>query len=202
MDLKKYIKLGKIVKLHGIVGEVKIATAFDKDFDIKKIESLFDENGNEFKVKRIMKSNDGIFAGFENVDLETAQKMIGKYVFVNRSLFSGKILIEDLKESDVVFDDGKNIGKIFDIQDYGSAEVFFVKLLSGRELLFPNVKDLIVSFDYEAKKLVVNKTKLKEVSDYEDWCFNIVSWNVWTNKAEYFEKGNRAGCCWDKFNKY
>lgn len=168
MDLKKYIKLGKIVKLHGIVGEVKIATAFDKDFDIKKIESLFDENGNEFKVKRIMKSNDGIFAGFENVDLETAQKMIGKYVFVNRSLFSGKILIEDLKESDVVFDDGKNIGKIFDIQDYGSAEVFFVKLLSGRELLFPNVKDLIVSFDYEAKKLVVNKTKLKEVSDYED----------------------------------
>ena len=29
--------------------------------------------------------------------------------------------------------------------------------------MFPNVKDIIVSFDYKAKKLVVDESKLKEL---------------------------------------
>ena len=94
--------------------------------------------------------------------------MIGKFFFMDRSLVEGKVLIEDLKGSVVCFEDGTEIGKVVDIQDYGSAEVFYVQLLDGRELLFPNVKGIIVSFDYHTKKLVVDKSKLKEVSDYEN----------------------------------
>ena len=189
---RELIELGKAVKLHGYLGEVKIATSFDNDFDIKKIESLFDENGNELKVKRIMKSTDGIYVGFVDVGLEQAQKMIGKFFFMDRSLVEGKVLIEDLKGSVVCFEDGNEIGKVVDIQDYGSAEVFYVQLLDGRELLFPNVKGIIVSFDYHAKKIVVDKSKLKEVSDYENWCFNIISRDVWTIKTKHFKKSNRV----------
>lgn len=189
---RELIELGKVVKLHGYLGEVKIATSFDNDFDIKKIESLFDENGNELKVKRIMKSTDGIYVGFVDVGLEQAQKMIGKFFFMDRSLVEGKVLIEDLKGSVVCFEDGTEIGKVVDIQDYGSAEVFYVQLLDGRELLFPNVKGIIVSFDYHTKKLVVDKSKLKEVSDYENWCFNIISRDVWTIKTKHFKKSNRV----------
>ena len=60
------------------------------------------------------------------------------------------------------------LGKITDVQDYGAAEVISVLTVNGKELMFPNVKGVIVSFDYKEKKLVLNKTKFKEVADYED----------------------------------
>ena len=73
-----------------------------------------------------------------------------------------------MKGSVVKLASDKVVGKIVDVQDYGSAEVFFVKTEKNKELMFPNVKDLIVSFDVKNKILVVNETKLKEVSDYEN----------------------------------
>ena len=68
----------------------------------------------------------------------------------------------------VFFEDETLIGNVQDVQDYGAAEVFFVKTHKGTEIMFPNVKDVIVSFDYKAKKLVLKKDRFKEVCDYED----------------------------------
>jgi ribosomal 30S subunit maturation factor RimM len=160
--------LGNAVKLHGYLGEIKIVSNFDKDFDIKQIKTMFDEGGNEFVVKRILKNTDGIYVGFEGVDLEKAKTFIGKQFYIDRNLVGEKILIEDIKKSNVFLDDGTLLGKVFDVQDYGSAEVVYVLLKNGKELLFPCVKGIIVSFDWKENKLVINKDKLKEVSDYED----------------------------------
>ena len=38
----------------------------------------------------------------------------------------------------------------------------------GTEIMFPNVKGVIDSFDYTQKKLVVTKEKFREVCDYEN----------------------------------
>ena len=172
------ICLGKVVKLHGYLGEVKMNAKYDDDFDIKQIKFMFDSIGNEFIVKRILKNTDGLYVGFENVDLEKAKSLINHELFIDRSLVAGKILIEDLKGSEIVFEDGSAFGKIDDIQDFGAAEVFYVITNSGKEVLFPNVKGVIVSFDYKAKKLVINKEKLGEVCDYENWYFDAFPWNV------------------------
>ena len=88
--------------------------------------------------------------------------------YIDREIVAGKILIEDLKESSVYFEGDVLIGKIQDVQDYGAAEVFFVKTEKGTEIMFPNVKGVISSFDYKQKKLVVNKEKFMEVCDYEN----------------------------------
>ena len=42
------------------------------------------------------------------------------------------------------------------------------KLQKGTEIMFPNVKGVIASFDYTQKKLVVTKEKFREVCDYEN----------------------------------
>lgn len=160
--------LGKVVKLHGYLGLMKVATKFDKGFNIKKIEKLYDEAGTEFAVTRIFQNTDAIVVGLEGVDLEKAKSYINKTFYINRSVVEGKILFEDLKSSEVIFEDGVIVGKIVDVQDYGSAEVISVLTQSGKELMFPNAKGVIASFDYKQKQLVVNKTRFKEVSDYED----------------------------------
>ena len=164
----KLVSLGKVVKLHGYLGQMKINTKYDKDFSIKNITKIYDESGTEYVVNRIFSNTDSVVVGLDGVDLEKSKTFIGKELFIDRELVSSKILIEDLKDSSVIFENGEKLGIITDVQDYGAAEVFYVKLENGRELLFPNANNVIVSFDYKQKQLVVLKERLKEVSDYED----------------------------------
>ena len=162
------VKLGKVVKLHGYMGAVKVQTMFDTDFDVKKIHEIFDENKNEYKVNRIFEKQGAVVIESTEINLETAKTLIGKDVFVERKLFDGKILFEDLKNSTAFLDDGTALGKVIDVQDFGAAEVITLSLKSGQELMFPNVKGIIKSFDYITKKLVLSKQKFLEVSDYEN----------------------------------
>ena len=172
--------LGKVVKLHGYLGQMKVQTEYDKDFDANKIKEIANEKDEIFKVSRIFKNTDGVVVKLEGVELEQAKTYIGKLLYIDRSVLGDKILFEDLKGSKVVFEDESELGEIADVQDYGTAEVITCLMKNGRELMFPNVKDLIVNFDYKQKKMVINLKRLKEVSDYENWCFNTVSKYVWT----------------------
>lgn len=160
--------LGKAVKLHGFRGGLRMNAKYDDDFDTKKVKVMFDEDGNEYVISRLSKNTDGFYVDFQNVDLEKANKLINKMFYIDREIVGGKILIEDLKGSDIFFEDEVFIGNIQDVQDYGAAEVFFVKTHKGTEIMFPNVKGVISSFDYKQKKLVVNKEKFGEVCDYEN----------------------------------
>lgn len=156
---------GKVVKLHGYQGMVKVNAKFDNDFELKKIDKMYDENGSSYKVTRISKTKDGALVMLDTVDLEKAKTFIGQNLYVERELVSGKMLIEDLKGSSVCYEDGTLIGIITDIQDYGSAEVISLKNADNKEILFPNVKGLVISFDYHEKKLVISEKRFKEVSD-------------------------------------
>lgn len=160
--------LGKVVKLHGYLGQMKVISEFDKDFNINSIKQIINEKDEVFNVSRIFKNTDGVVVKLEGVELEEAKTYIGKMLYIDRVLVKDKILFEDLKGSVVVFDDGAELGTITDVQDYGTAEVLSCLMNNGRELMFPNVNGLIKSFDYITKKLIIDKSKLTEVSDYED----------------------------------
>lgn len=159
---------GKVVKLHGIAGQIKIATKIDFDFNLGKITSFFTENDDIFAVNRIFKTNDGVVVGLDGVDLDRAKTLLGTWLFIDRALLVGKILYEDLKGSEVKLSGGKIIGQIKDVQDYGSAEVLFISTAANGELLVPNVPNIIESFDYKSKQLILNESIFCEVCDYED----------------------------------
>ena len=169
------VELGKVVKLHGYLGLMKINTKFDKDFDIRKIKVLYDEAGNEYAVTRIFSNTDAVVVGLEGVDLDKAKTNIGKRFFVAREVVGEKILFEDLKDSTIAFENSDPFGKIVDVQDFGAAEVISFKSNDGKEYMFPNAKGVIVSFDYKTKCLVVDKEKFGQVCDYENLYFDIVS---------------------------
>lgn len=165
------VVLGKAVKLHGYLGGFKVNAKFDDDFDINKITEVFDESKNEYKVNRIFKVKDGVVLMLEGVDGKKAKSFLNKNILIDRSVVGEKMLIEDLKGSKLYFDDDTFVGTITDIQDYGTAEVFYVSAENGKEILFSNVKGVIKNFDLNNKKLVVNKSKFDEVSD-ENWYFD------------------------------
>ena len=121
------ICLGKAVKLHGFRGGLKMNAKYDSDFDTSKVKAMYDEKDNEYIVSRLSKNTDGFYVDFENVDLEKAKTLVNNNLYIDREIVAGKILIEDLKGSSLYFEDETLIGKITDVQDYGAAEVFFVK---------------------------------------------------------------------------
>ena len=161
------VKLGKVVRLHGIVGEMKIATKLDDDFDLKRLDYLYDEDGQQFAVKRAFRHDGGLVVGLEGVDIGRAKSYVSKSFYMSRDLVAGKLLVEDVKGSDVYVGENK-IGRVTDIQDFGAAEVIYVHRENGKELLLPNVEGLILSFDLATKTVRLDEKKVKEVSDYED----------------------------------
>jgi len=185
------VELGKVVKLHGYLGLMKVNTKFDKGFDIKKITKIYDEKNVEYAVTRIFSSTDAVVVGLEGVDLEKAKTYIGRMLYIDRSVVGGKILFEDLKNSNVFFENEKELGTIVDVQDFGAAEVISLKTITGREIMFPNAGGVIVSFDYKTKKLILSEEKFRQVCDYEDWYFDTISWNVCSNERKHFEESNR-----------
>ena len=141
-----------------ILENVKVYDDGKVDFDDVSLTS----NGRGIILRSEVPNTD------DTIDLEKANKLVNKMFYIDREIVGGKILIEDLKGSDIFFEDEVFIGNIQDVQDYGAAEVFFVKTHKGTEIMFPNVKGVIASFDYKQKKLVVNKEKFGEVCDYEN----------------------------------
>ena len=87
------ICLGKVVKLHGFRGGLKMNAKYDDDLDIKKITSMFDKEGNEYPISKLSKNTDGFYVDFSNVDLEKANTLINKEFYIDRTLVEGKILI-------------------------------------------------------------------------------------------------------------
>ena len=153
--------LGKDVRLHGYLGQMKVQTEYDKDFDVNKIKEISNEKDEVFKLTRIFKNADGVVVKLEGIELDEAKTYIGKMLYIDRNVLGDKILFEDLKGSKVVFEDESELGEIIDVQDYGTAEVITCMMKNGRELMFPNVKDLIQHFDYKQKKMVINLKRLK-----------------------------------------
>lgn len=162
------VELGKVVKLHGYLGLMKVNTKFDKGFDIKKITKIYDETNVEYAVTRIFSNTDAVVVELEGVDLEKAKTYIGRMLYIDRSVVGGKILFEDLKNSIVFFENEKELGTIVDVQDFGAAEVISLKTITGKEIMFPNADGVIVSFDYKTKKLILSEEKFRQVCDYED----------------------------------
>jgi ribosomal 30S subunit maturation factor RimM len=75
--------------------------------------------------------------------------------------------VEDLLGCTVVLDDQTVVGKVVDIEQYGSADVYTTK--NGKVVTsFPFLKDMIVSVDVVDKQIVLKKQRFDEVMVVQD----------------------------------
>ncbi len=57
---------------------------------------------------------------------------------------------------DIVTDEGKNLGKLEDIYNTGSNDIYVVKDELGKQILLPAIKDVIKKVDLEEKIITVH----------------------------------------------
>lgn len=165
-DLSK-LTIGEVLKPQGIRGELKIKTFTDFPEDVRDFKTVYID-GVPYKILSFRAGEkDSAYCSLRGVpDRNAAELLRGKLIFGDRSnapeLEDGRYYIADLIGLDCVSESGEFLGRIKDIQSY--AQEIYTLEKNGKDLLFPVVKGVIKEVDLSAKKMVLDKKVLDEIS--------------------------------------
>ena len=164
------ITVGEVARPHGVGGTLKVNPLTDDVRRFEKLKSAY-VDGKEYAVARVSVSQSGVFLTLDGInDRTAAESFRGKSLQVKRenaNVKKGRTLIVDVLGCEVLFEDGERVGKVADILQHGAADVYVLE--NGKKsILFPALKRVFVSEDYEEKKIVVSRKAFDEVAVYED----------------------------------
>ena len=118
----------------------------------------------QYEIEEVKYHKDMVLIKFKGIDkIEEAELLRNSYLKVNRKdepeLEEGTYYIVDLLGLDVYSDAGKLLGKLDDIFNNGSCDIYAVKDKLGKQLLLPAISDVIKEINLEQKKIVVHILK-------------------------------------------
>lgn len=158
------ITIGKAVKPFGVKGEIKIElmTDFPDRFAglirVRLVSPAGEEIAGEVKSVRYAGAVPLVtFAGYDTP--EKAKELNGWFIKVPEEeavpLPEGTYYWFELIGMEVVTESGENLGKIADIFETGSNDVYVVKR-GGKELYLPATREVIKQVDRKAKQMVIH----------------------------------------------
>ena len=166
--MKSEFTIGKVLKPHGLKGDVKIETFSSNPARFCTLKKL-KLDGVEYDVRTLRV--DGTFGvlGLVGVnDPDAAELLRGKMISVSRKdlpkLAAGNYYIADLMGMDV-YVSGDRLGELIDVLQYGSADVYVVKTQEGT-CSFPALKQLIKSVDLEKGIMTLDDMVFARVAVY------------------------------------
>lgn len=159
------IAVAKALKPQGIKGEIKFKVLLNNVQDILE-HSVFIFDRRDVSVKTIRVDKEFAYIMFNEIgSVQEADLMRNKMLYIQKeetNLSDGEYFIEDMIGKTCVFEDGEVLGVVTDIQNYGSADVYYVEKTNGKEVLFSFVDGVII--DVKDKTIVLNKKRFLEVS--------------------------------------
>ena len=159
---KQYLEIGKITKLQGLKGEVRIQFYCDDPEMLEEFTELYLDKAKtpvSVEKSRYLKSDVAVIK-LKGVDTpEEAQKLIGKMLYFNRDdaeLPEDTWFIQDIIGLSVYdADSGKCYGKIDYIYQNGSADVYSIKTPEGKQLMFPAIPEVLLETDIDGGRLSI-----------------------------------------------
>ncbi len=161
----EYVFMGTITRPHGIKGEICVDWHADSPELLRG--TFFLQRGNEAHQKvegartRMHKGRPLLTLPFVN-DRNGAEALRGTSIFVERSdlpeLSDEEMYLHDILEFDIINQhSGQSIGILEGVQFPSEEQMLWViRAHGGQEILFPAVEEFIVSFDEEARSVVIN----------------------------------------------
>lgn len=168
----RFLEAGKITSVHGIRGEVKIASWCDSPEFICEFDYFYlDPQGKkviDVEHSRVFKNM--VIAKFQGCDTaEEAAKLREKILYISRDdveLEDNTYFIKDLIGIRVIDKDtGTEYGKITEVFQTGANDVYSVKS-DEKEYLIPAIADVIYSTDIENRIMLI--TPLEGLMENED----------------------------------
>lgn len=162
--MTKYLEIGQIVNTFGIKGMVKVKPFTDNIERFNNLEKIYIKNKSgqtEYKIQEIKYHKNMVLIKFEGIENpEQADLLRNSYLIVDREteepLEPGRYYIVDMIGLDVFTDDNEYLGKLEDIYNTGSSDIYVVKNELGKQVLLPAIEDVIKNIDMDSKKVIVH----------------------------------------------
>lgn len=152
-----FLKVGQIVNTHGIKGEVKVLplTEYIERFDFLEKAYL---NSEIVYIDNVKYLKDKVVLKIRGIDsIEEAEKFKRAYLEVSREDAiepeEGEYFISDIVGSMVVDTEGFEYGKIEELIETGSNDVYWVK--GNKEILVPVIKDIVLDINIDDKIITI-----------------------------------------------
>jgi 16S rRNA processing protein RimM len=161
-----FLKIGQIVNVHGVKGEVKIYPYTDDINNIARLKKIYLDP--ELKLEYLVKGSKIIknmivfkLAGIDSV--EQTKDLMQKYIYIKKEKIKEEntYYIEDLINLDVyTVDNLQDIsnavyyGKLVDVFNAGANDVYEIKTKNATVYL-PAIKDVIIKISLEESKIYV-----------------------------------------------
>lgn len=158
----EYLSIGQIINIHGFKGEVKVYPLTDDMSRFKKLKEVFVEENEQlikYVVEEIKFQSNVLVMKLKGIDTEeAANKLRNCYMKVDRKsavkLPKDTYFICDLIDLEVYDEEGLLLGKVKDVLQTGSNDVYVVQT-EGKDILIPALKEVVREIDIRNRKLVV-----------------------------------------------
>jgi 16S rRNA processing protein RimM len=156
-----FFSVGRIVGAHGIRGEVKMEIHSHFPERLTSLRRVyFDEDPTPQPVTSVRLHGNQALLTFPGVtDRDAAAQLRGTVVRIAGSqakpLEEGEFFHYQLIGLNVVDEDGRPQGRLADILEAGEVDIYVVRDDSGREQLFPALRDVVLDIDPQAGRIVV-----------------------------------------------
>lgn len=165
--MQEYLEIGQIVNTFGVNGMVKVnpftddITRFDK---LKKVYICKKASMEEVEIEEVKYHKNMVLLKIKGInDMNQAEKCKGLYLKIHRKdaikLPKDTYFIADLLGLEVYTDEGVLLGKVDDIYNTGSNDIYVVKDDLGKQILLPGTKEVLKEISLEKEKIVVHLIK-------------------------------------------
>ena len=154
------VLVGRVLKPHGLTGELHVQPITDSPNRFASGELLF-LAGRQYRSEYARhQTHASLVLKLEGIDSsEDAQALHGVSIFVPRDrvppLPQGQYYYFQLLEMEVYTSTGEHLGRISEIMETGSNDVYVVTN-GPQEILIPALDDVITNVDIEARRMVIN----------------------------------------------
>lgn len=162
--MQEMLEIGQIVNTFGIKGFVKVVPFTDdiKRFDeLEKVYVKTRSEIKEYKIEEVKYHKNMVLIKFLGIDkVEDANLLKDSYLKIDRKdaipLEEDSYFIVDLIGLDVYTDENVYLGKLEDVFNTGSNDIYVVKDELGKQILLPAIADVIKEINIENKKIIVH----------------------------------------------
>ena len=162
------LEIGQIVNTFGIKGLVKVKPFTDDITRFDNLKKVYIDN-KQYEIEDVKYHKEVVLLKLKGVDkIEQAENLRNYYLEIDRKdgiLEDGAYYIVDLIGLEVFEDKGNLLGKLDDIYNTGSNDIYVVKDEQGKQILLPAIKEVIKEIDIENRKIIVHLIKGLEVEN-------------------------------------
>jgi len=164
MDLQELVPLGKVLKVHGIRGKVKVTPFGETLEQLERGRTVYfrdpEQRWRPLVIEKVQRQPKSLIISFRGVwNRDQAEVLRGKKIYLPVSqlpeLEEGEYYYYQLIGLQVIDVHGEVLGKLTEIISTGSNDVYVVKK-RDTEVLIPALESVIKEVNLHEKKMVVD----------------------------------------------